>query len=129
MTPAEILAVAAARGFRVGLNRTGDGLILWPGDDPPTDLVDLVRSAKPHIVAILQAERGRINRWIANQLIDWPPNSCLHCRKPIVPGQLWPAVSNGEVTARFHRDCHGTWLARQEVAARQAMGLNRSERP
>ena len=123
MTAAEILAEAAARGFQVSLNSTGDGLILWPGDDPPTDLVDLIRSAKPQIVAVLQAERGRINHWIADRLIDWPPNSCLHCRKPIIVGQLWTVVSNGEVTARFHEPCHAEWLAQQEVAARRALGL------
>ena len=123
MTPAEILAVAAARGFRVGLNRTGDGLSLWAGDDPPADLVDLIRGAKPQIVTVLQAQRGRINRWIANQLIDWPPTSCLNCRKPIVPGQLWVPVSNGEFTARFHEPCHAEWLIKQELAARRAMGL------
>jgi hypothetical protein len=129
MTPAEILAVAAARGFRVGLTRTGEGLILWPGDDPPLDLVNLIKGAKPQIVALLQAERGRINRWIACRLIDWPPTSCLHCRKPIIVGQLWTVVSNGEVTARFHQDCHSEWLEQQEVAARRALGLDRSERP
>jgi hypothetical protein len=123
MMAAEILAEAAARGFRVGLNRTGDGLILWPGDDPPADLVDLIRRAKPEIVAVLHAERGRINRWIANQLIDWPPISCLNCRKPIVPGQLWTAVSNGEAVARFHEPCHPEWLAQQETLARKALGL------
>jgi hypothetical protein len=123
MTAPEILAIAAARGFRVGLNRTGDGLKLWPGDDPPADLVDLIRGAKPEIIAVLQAERGRINRWIACRLIDWPPTSCLQCRKPIVPGQTWAVVSNGEATARFHRDCHDKWLAEQETLAREALAL------
>jgi hypothetical protein len=125
MTAAEIIAEAVARGFRVELNSTGDGLILWP-DDPPTDLVDLVRSAKPQIVAALKAERGRINHWIANQIIDWPPTSCLNCRKPIVSGQAWIPVSSGEVTARFHELCHGEWLIKQEVAARKALGLKRT---
>jgi hypothetical protein len=123
MTPAEILAEAAARGFLVNLNYIGDGLILWPGEDPPTDLVNLIRGAKPQIIAVLQAERGRINRWIANRLIDWPPESCLHCRKPIIAGQLWTVVSNGEVGARFHEPCHGEWLEVQEAAARRALGL------
>jgi hypothetical protein len=123
MTPTEILAVAAARGFRVGLNRTGDGLLLWPGDDPPIDLVDLVRGAKPQIVASLHAERGRINHWIANRITEWPPTSCLHCRKPIIVGQLWAVVSNGDVTARFHQDCHSEWLAQHEALARKALGL------
>jgi hypothetical protein len=97
--------------------------LIWPGDDPPADLVDLIRGAKPEIVAVLQAERGRINRWIACRLIDWPPTSCLECRQPIVPGQKWAVVSNGDATARFHQDCHGVWLAEQETLARQALGL------
>jgi hypothetical protein len=127
MTAAEILAEVAARGFRVTLNSTNSGLVLWPGDDPPADLVDLIRGAKPQIVVVLQAERGRINRWIASRLIDWS-TSCLHCRKPIIVGQAWLPVSNGEVRARFHQDCHSEWLAQQEAAARRALGLDRSER-
>jgi hypothetical protein len=123
MTTSEILAEAAARGFQVSLNSTSDGLILWPGDNPPADLVDLIRSSKPQIIAVLQAERGRINHWIADRLIDWPPESCLHCRKPIVVGQPWTVVSNGEVTAHFHEPCRGEWLAQQEIAARRVMGL------
>jgi hypothetical protein len=122
MTPAEILAVAATRGFGVELNRTGDGLIS-PGDDPPADLVDLIRGAKPEIIAVLQAERGRVNRWITDRLIDWPPTSCLHCRKPIVAGRPWAIVANGEVSARFHESCHREWLAAQEALARKALGL------
>jgi hypothetical protein len=121
MTAVEILAEAATRGFRVSLNSTGDGLILWPGDDPPDDLVNFIRSAKTQIIAILQTERRRINHWIADKLIDWPPSHCLHCRKPIIVGQTWTTVSNGEVSARFHQECHGDWLAQQEVAARRAL--------
>jgi hypothetical protein len=123
MTPVEILAGASARGFKVRLNPAGDGLILWPGDEPPADLVALIKGAKPQIVAALQAERGRINRWIADRLIDWPPTSCLNCRKPIVAGQPWAVVANGEVSARFHEACHVQWLAEQETLARKALGL------
>jgi hypothetical protein len=122
MTAAEIIAVATARGFQISLNPTGDRLILWP-DDPPTDLVELLKCAKPQIIAALKAERGRINHWIANQIIDWPPTSCLNCRKPIVPGQRWVAVASGEFTARFHQPCHSEWLAQQEDLARKALGL------
>jgi hypothetical protein len=121
MTALEIIAETVARGFRVELTHAGDGLVLWP-DDPPTDLVDLVRSAKPQIIAVLRAERGRINHWIANQIIAWS-DSCLNCRKPIVPGQPWISVSSGEVTARFHEPCHSEWLAKQETSARRALGL------
>jgi hypothetical protein len=70
-----------------------------------------------------RVDQARIDKWVRDRLIDWPPTSCLHCRKPIVPGQLWTVVSNGEVTARFHQDCHSGWLAEQEVAARRALVL------
>jgi hypothetical protein len=123
MTAAEILSEVAARGFRVGLNSTGEGLILWPGHDPPSDLVKLLTGAKTEIIAVLQKERGRINRWIADRLIDWPPTSCLHCRKPIIVGQAWTVLCNGEVSARFHKDCYDEWLEQQEAFARRALGF------
>ena len=124
MTPAEILAQAAQRGVEVGLSPPGDGLSLLSDGDPPEDLVELIKSAKPEILALLQTERRRINHWIAASLISWPPDRCLHCRRPIIPGQTWTAVSNGEVTARFHEPCHVEWLAQQEIAARRALGLD-----
>jgi hypothetical protein len=64
---------------------------------------------------------------IRDRLVDGR-RSCWRCRRPIVPGQLWTAVSNGEAVARFHQPCHAEWLVQQELAARQAMGLDRSER-
>jgi hypothetical protein len=65
---------------------------------------------------------------LADRLVDWR-DSCWRCRRPIVPGQLWTVVSNGEAVARFHQSCHGEWLGQQEALARRAMGLDRSERP
>jgi hypothetical protein len=53
VTPAEILAQAARRGVEVGLNPAGDGLRLWSDGDPPTDLVEFLKSAKPELVAHL----------------------------------------------------------------------------
>jgi hypothetical protein len=122
MTAAEIVAEALARGFWVELNPARDGLIIWP-DDPPPDLVNLLKRAKPQIVEALRRERARINHWIANQIINGPRNSCLNCRKPIVFGQRWIAVASGEASAHFHEPCHAEWLAKQETAARKAMGL------
>jgi hypothetical protein len=54
VTPAEILAQAARRGVEVGLNPAGDGLRLWSDGDPPTDLVELLKGAKPELVAHLR---------------------------------------------------------------------------
>jgi hypothetical protein len=67
--------------------------------------------------------QARVAKWIRDRLIDWPSTSCLYCRKPIIVGQLWAVVSNGEVTARFHQNCHSEWLEQQEVAARRVLGL------
>ena len=65
-----------------------------------------------------QAERTRreqalIDKWIRDRLVDWR-DSCWRCRRPIVPGQLWTAVSNGEAVARFHQPCHAEWLVRSK---------------
>jgi hypothetical protein len=122
MNPAGIIEKARQRGVTVTLNDAGTGLSLSADGDMPDEVVELLKAHKPDIVAHLQTERRRINHWIADKLIDWPPSHCLHCRKPIVVGQTWTAVANGRVEARFHKDCHGAWLAQQEVAAR-AIGL------
>ena len=50
-----------------------------------------------------QAERTRreqtlIDEWIRDRLVDGR-DSCWRCRRPIVLGQLWTAVSNGEAVA------------------------------
>jgi hypothetical protein len=79
-----------------------------------------------------QAERTRreqalTDKWIRDRLVDWR-DSCWRCRRPIVPGQLWTAVSNGETVVHFHRPCHAEWLVPQQVAARRALGLNRNRR-
>jgi hypothetical protein len=123
MSPADIVGKARRCGVAVTLTAAGTGLSLWADGDPPEEVVELLKAHKPAIVAHLQAERGRINHWIADQLIDWPPSHCLHCRQPIAVGQRWTAVANGLVEARFHQGCHGKWLEQQEVAARKAMGL------
>ena len=123
MNPADIIEKARQRGVSLTLNAAGTGLLLSADGDLPDEIVELAKAYKPDIVAHLQAERGRINHWIANQIIDWPPSSCLHCRKAIIPGQQWIDVASGDVTARFHGPCHPQWLEQQEIAARRALGL------
>jgi hypothetical protein len=50
--------------------------------------------------ALTPVDQMRVDKWIRDRLIDWR-DSCWHCRKPIVVGQVWTVVSNGEVVARF----------------------------
>ena len=73
--------------------------------------------------AAVRYERERIDAWIRSRLIAYPLASCLLCRKPIIAGQDWQEVSNGEARARFHRTCHAEWRAEREATARQALGL------
>ena len=122
MTAPEILALAKARGVTIRLD--GDELEITADREPDPDLLAALAGSKAKILARLQTERGRINRWIADRLIAWPLTSCLHCLKPIVVGQQSIIVGNGEVTARFHQDCHSEWLAQQEARARLALGLD-----
>jgi FANCL C-terminal domain len=37
-------------------------------------------------------------------------------------------AENPKAGKRFHQDCHNEWLAQQEIAARRALELDRSER-
>jgi hypothetical protein len=85
-------------------------------------LVNPVTLTTPESAAV---RRGRelVDAWIRNRLIDWPPDSCLSCRKPIIAGAAWEEVSNGEARARFHRTCHAQWRIEREAAARQGLGL------
>jgi hypothetical protein len=75
------------------------------------------------------ADRARIARWVAAQIVNRPPDNCFHCKRPIVYGAKWTELVNYNDRARFHSDCAPAWRAQQEVAARRAMGLDRGERP
>jgi hypothetical protein len=122
VSPADIVAKARQAGVTMTLDNAGTGLSPSAGSDPPEETVEFVKAAKSDLVAFFQAERGRIKHWIADQFIPWPPDFCLACRKRTLAWP-WVEVSNGGATARFHQDCHPEWPARQEVAARKALGL------
>jgi hypothetical protein len=71
-------------------------------------------------------ERMRVTKWVAAQIVSYPPDRCLCCRKPIVFGAKWVELVNDDDRARFHADCLPAWRAQQELAARRAMGLDRN---
>jgi hypothetical protein len=123
VTAEEILTKAKARDVEVALTATGDGLELLSAGDPPADIVTLLKDAKAEIISRLHMERRMINHWVAAHLIEWPREHCLGCRKPVVVGQEWIDVTNGEARARFHQACHRAWLAEQEILARKTIGL------
>jgi hypothetical protein len=123
MSPSDIVAKARQAGVAVALNNAGTGLSLSADGDLPPDLVELVKGAKPEIVELLKTERRLIDRWVANQIISRPPDSCRHCRRRVLPGQPWVDVRNGEATSRFHAECVNEWRLQQEAAARKALGF------
>jgi hypothetical protein len=64
MRPAELLAEAQSRGVEVRLTPAGDRLtIAWSEGDPPADLVDLIKVAKPQIVAELRRNTPTARKW------------------------------------------------------------------
>jgi hypothetical protein len=78
--------------------------------------------------ARVRIERARIARWVAAQTVSYPPDRCFGCRRPIVYGAKWVELVNDNDRARFHSDCAPVWRTQQEVAARRALRLDRSER-
>ena len=88
-----------------------------PAASSPLEALSVV--PEPESAAV-RYERERID---ANRLIAYPLASCFGCRKPIIVGQDWQDVSNGEARARFHLACHAEWRTEREAAARQALGL------
>jgi hypothetical protein len=78
--------------------------------------------------ARVQVERARVARWVAAQIVNYPPDRCFCCRRPIVYGAKWTELVNDNSRARFHSGCAPAWRARQEIAARRALGLDQSER-
>ncbi len=64
-----------------------------------------------------------IHRWVQARIISWPPDNCLHCRRPIVYGAKWVEAVSDNDRARFHADCLPVWKLQQEAAARRALGL------
>jgi hypothetical protein len=82
------------------------------------------RAKVKHVVAApAPLDQGRVAKWVKAQIVNYPPDRCLGCRRPIVYGARWTEVVNDNARARFHADCLPVWRAQQEAAARKAMGL------
>ena len=49
-------------------------------------------------------EKARIARWVTAQIVNYPPDRCLGCRRPIVFGARWVELVNDNTRARLHFD-------------------------
>jgi hypothetical protein len=92
-----------------------------------------IEAAAPSPTPVVEAaptpiERRMIDRWVASRIVNWPSINCFGCKLPIVVGAKWVDLVCDDNRARFHSDCEPAWRTQQEVAARRALGLDRSER-
>ena len=94
------------------LGPTSTPIALMPSPPP-------IPAAEP----LTAADRARIARWVASRIVTWASDNCFHCRRPIVFGAKWVELVNDDDRARFHFDCAPAWRAKQELAARKAMGM------
>jgi hypothetical protein len=90
-----------------------------PKPEAPAPIVEALVTAE----VLTPAHRARIARWVAAQIVSYPPDRCFGCRLPIVYGARWLELVNDNARARFHFDCAPVWRAEQEGLARRAMGL------
>ena len=86
--------------------------------------------APTHIVeeALTPTERARVARWVSAQIVSYPSDRCLCCRRPIVYGANWIELVNDNARTRFHFDCAPVWRAQQEAGARRAMGMKETSK-
>jgi hypothetical protein len=81
----------------------------------------------PAPLALTAVDRTRIARWVAAQIVSYPPDRCLRCRRPIAFGAKWVELVNDNARARFHVSCELAWREQQQMFARRALGLDRKE--
>jgi hypothetical protein len=125
ITVDDVLRTAQSAGVIVVVE--GYDLVLEHDDDPPLNLLAMLRHYKPELVSALrmrQAEqRSLINQWVADNFTRTPAGVCAHCgsgprsEDPFV--LLFVGTDRGEV----HASCHSAWLAEQEAEARRALRI------
>jgi hypothetical protein len=93
----------------------------------PTALMPPPPSA-PAPPALTAVDRTRIARWVAAQIVSYPTDRCLRCRRPIVFGAKRLELVNDNARARFHVGCEPVWRAEQEELARRALGISMKEK-
>jgi hypothetical protein len=77
---------------------------------------------------LTRAQQARINKWVAAQIVSYPPDRCLRCRRPVAFGAKWVELVNDNAWARFHAVCEPVWRAEQEEPARRALGISTKEK-
>jgi hypothetical protein len=114
------IKLAEWHGVGVRLNASGDGLALEAETAPPSDLIAVLREAKPEIVAALR--RQAVVQSVNDQFVSSPPDVCAAaCGRPGLPHAPLIPVFVGEDKAWFHERCYRQWFERRCLEAAQAL--------
>jgi hypothetical protein len=126
MTVDDVLRMAKTAGVTVLVE--GYNLVLEHDDDPPANLVAMLRRFKPELVSALRMrqadQRSLITQWINNHFTSSPASVCAHCgggpRADDSFVLLFVENDRGEV----HGSCHSAWIAERESEARRALRID-----
>ena len=74
----------------------------WKGRQPPRPkgVVALAPTSTPP-EPLTAADRARIAKWVAAQIVSYRPDRCLRCRRPIVYGAKWVELVNDNDRSSF----------------------------
>ena len=126
MTVDDVLGMAKSAGVTVLVE--GYNLVLEHDDDPPANLVAMLRHFKPELISALrmrQAEqRSLITQWVNDNFTSWPAGVCAHCGEGARSEDPFVLLFVGSDRGEVHSSCHPTWVAEQEAAARRALRID-----
>jgi hypothetical protein len=125
MTVDDVLGMANSAGVTVLVE--GYNLVLEHDDDPPTNLMAMLRHFKPELVSALRMreaeQRSLITQWINNHFTSSPAGVCAHCGDGLRSEDPFVLLFVGSDRAEVHASCHPLWLAEREAEARRALGI------
>ena len=126
MTVDDVLRIAKSAGVTVLVE--GCNLVLEHDDDPPANLVAMLRRFKPELVNALlmrQADqRSLITQWINDHFASSPANVCAHCGGGPRADDPFVLLFVGNDRGEVHGSCHAAWIAERESEARRALRID-----
>jgi hypothetical protein len=125
MSVDDVLRMARSAGVTVLVE--GYDLVLEHDDDPPANLVAMLRRFKPELLSALRMrqadQRSLIAQWINDHFISSPPGVCAHCGGGEQADDKFVLLFVGNDRGDVHASCHAAWLAEREAEASAALGF------
>jgi hypothetical protein len=121
-------AIRIARAAGATLNLDGPSLVIEAENQPPPQVLDLLRAHKPEILELLRAERQAIIRYVNDHFQSSPLDRCAYCGGDESPVDPFVVLFCGADRAGVHAGCHQSWIAVRESEARDVLGLEPSDK-